>query len=140
MSADQLNYKIDDVAPARFEAVASETINYPQQYANLISIDVIHDGEYIPPAFLADAHGDKIDHDTVLQQFIKERDWGANLVAARIAQRLGLQGFLTVNTARCLMDFGRFPGSTRHGATHLGRFAINLPFADKLGFFQKRKL
>ena len=36
------------------------------------------------------------------------------------------------------MDFGRFPGSSKDDATHLGRHAINQPFTEWLNFQQKR--
>ena len=106
----------------------------------LLLVDVIHDGAYLPPEFLLDARGRKIPQSIIRQQFHLERDWGANRVANRIASRLGLSHYYTVNTARCLLDFGRFPGITQEGASHLRRFAINYPFSDLLSFTQKRSL
>ena len=112
----------------------------PPELCKLISIDVIHDGVYIPPSYLETYKGDSFDKEKVQRRFTVERDWGANIVAEDISKRLGLAGFTTVRTARCLLDFGRFPGSTRDGATHLGRFAINTPFAQWLDYDQKRSL
>ena len=45
-----------------------------------------------------------------LDAYYYERDWGASMVAGEIASFLGLPGHYSVNVARVLMDFGRFPG------------------------------
>jgi hypothetical protein len=103
-------------------------------------VDVIHDGRHLPAEFLVDRHGGPISPQLVEDHFILERDWGADLIASRLADKLGLDGFHSVSTARCLLDFGRFPGITRKDATHLRRFAINFPFSQLLSFGQKKLL
>ena len=141
MNTDHLQHFISaDHAPVAIHSVPIDSTPFPDIYRKRISIDVIHDGVYIPPNLLLDKEGKKISEEIIQENFIVERDWGANIVAGRIAQRLGLGEFCTVETARCLMDFGRFPGSTREGASHLGRFAINQPFSTRLGLRQKRDL
>lgn len=141
MNTDLLQHFISaDHAPVAIHNVPIDPTPFADVYRQRISIDVIHDGVYIPPELLTDKDGNKISEEMIQENFIIERDWGANLVAARIAQRLGLGEFCTVETARCLMDFGRFPGSTREGASHLSRFAINQPFSTRLGLRQKRDL
>ena len=124
--------------PIVFEEVEENDFALPAVFHNRISLDVIHDGAYIPPEFLKDANGNFFDQEEIQKHFVIERDWGANFVAARLAYKLGLPGFLTVNTARVLMDFGRFPGATKNEATHLGRLAMNHPFSNLLDFNQKR--
>ncbi|MFT4975838.1 MAG: hypothetical protein ACI8S6_001731, partial [Myxococcota bacterium] len=69
-----------------------------------------------------------------------EKDWGADQVAKMLSAKLGLIGFWRVRIARCLMDFGRFPGETTPGASHLNRFAINDPSVRFLAHDQKREL
>lgn len=113
---------------------------YPGVYRGRVLIDVIHDGAWIPDEFMVDEHGVTITAEEIDDHFVRERDWGASLIAARMAGRLGLEGFARVEVARVLMDFGRFPGITRRKADHLHRFAINYPFSERLGFRQKRRL
>jgi hypothetical protein len=119
---------------------AGRSYRYPEEVRDLLLVDVIHDGAHLPPEYLVDASGRKISQAVIRKQFHHERDWGANRVANRIASRLGLSHYYTVNTARCLLDFGRFPGITQEGASHLRRFAINHPFSELLSFSQKRRL
>ena len=124
-------------SPFRIQTVASESISYPKHFQGKISVDVIHDGGNIPPELMTNS---SINHEKLLRSYQIERDWGADLVAGQIASRLGIGQFLSVNTARCAIDFGRFPGSTKAGATHLGRYAINHPFAAWLSYEEKRSL
>ena len=121
------HYLPKDHTPISIYRTPQDPTPFPAIYQKLITIDVIHDGVYLPPDLMIDKHGTPISKEIIQESFIIERDWGANLVAERIAKRLGLGSYCSVNTARCLLDFGRFPGSTRPGATHLGRFAINQP-------------
>ena len=141
MNTDRLQHFIKaDHTPVSIQKVPINATPFDDSYRNRISIDVIHDGVYIPPNLFVDKEDKSISEELIQENFIVERDWGANLVAARLAQKLGLGEFCTVETARCLLDFGRFPGSTREGATHLGGFAINQPFSSRLGLSQKRAL
>ncbi len=129
---------VKDAPPVRYVEVENDNMGMPQWFSDRISIDVIHDGAYIPSKFLQDENGVPFDRDTLQKHFVIERDWGANFVAERVASKIGVPGYLTVQTARCLMDFGRFPGSSKDDATHLGRHAINQPFTDWLDSKQKR--
>ncbi len=61
-----------------------------------------------------------------------ERDWGANLLAGHLARHLGLGGYLKVELARVLLDFGRLPGRSPAGVAHLKRKAIFPPAGDLL--------
>jgi hypothetical protein len=117
-----------------------DVLPYPEGWRDQITIDVIHDGEVLPTEYLRDPAGHRLRERDWYGSYVHERDWGASLVAARLAERLALGSFMKVNTARCLLDFGRFPGSTAPGAPHLRRFAINYPFSHILGFAQKRRL
>ncbi len=113
---------------------------YPKEYRPLLMVDVIHDGRYVPPEYLLDEQGNSFPQGLFEDDYLRERDWGASIVAERIASQLGLEGYCKVNTARVLLDFGRFPGSTTTRAHHLKRFAINYPFSDLLGYSQKKRL
>ncbi|MEE2787938.1 MAG: hypothetical protein VX589_11415 [Myxococcota bacterium] len=104
-------------------------------------VDVIHDGNMIPPEIIAKVDLDVPGRREALETaFFRERDWGAESVARALAAALHLPGYHRVNLARCLLDFGRFPGITPSQATHLGRFAINTPFSQWLDRTQKRML
>ena len=127
--------------PMAFVPIAApDARGYPDRYDGQISIDVIHDGDSIPEDYLTDADGRPISREVIDRAYWRERDWGAGLVAERLATRLGLPGFHTVQTARALLDFGRFPGVSRTGTPHLRRAAINEPFNTVLGFGQQRRL
>ncbi len=111
----------------------------PRQFRDKILVDVIHDGSSLPTEFKTDKSGVAIlGDDPCPTEFIHERDWGAELVASRLASALGIGSYHRVNLARVLMDFGRFPGITSAGADHLHRYAINYPFSERLSHEQKR--
>ncbi len=142
-SLDAVDYSTAPAEPIEFVPVdppAGERLPYPEAFRGRIAIDVIHDGHVIPEEYLVDARGRRIRRETLWPHYVRERDWGASIVAARLCEKLHIPGFLRVNTARCLLDFGRFPGITRKGASHLRRFAINYPFSELLGYAQKRRL
>lgn len=109
----------------------------PEQFRSAISIDAIHDGNFIPHIF-ADQIGANLSELTKI--FERERDWGASLVAQYLAEALHLEDFFRVNSARALIDFGRFPGVSQLGATHMERMSINYPFAQILHHDEKRAL
>lgn len=127
-----------------FEAVAvaksPDRREYPAAFANRLMIDVVHDGCWIPEEFMTGRDGRRITLADIEEDYVRERDWGASLVAERLAQNLGLPAYHRVNVARVLMDFGRFPGSTPRLADHLHRYAINYPFSKLLGYRQKKRL
>jgi len=88
-----------------------------------IFLYTIHDGPVIPRDFY-DAVGPELQF-ALDTQFCNERDWGANAVARRLGEKLGLASFSKVNLARCVMDFGRFPGISPPESNHLTRHSIN---------------
>jgi hypothetical protein len=111
-----------------------------------ILIHSIHGGDVIMPdcrmalnEFYPNRDPERIDDD-LLKAYAREKDWGANQVCAALARKLGMQGYWRVNTARVLMDFGRFPGITPPGADHLNRFAINYPFSYALDHQGKQRV
>lgn len=114
-----------------------------------LMIDTIHDGAAIPApfweAFLEAQSNKKVSWDEFEEVYVSERDWGADLFSSSLVQALNRRGHpcpghVRVNIARVLMDFGRFPGNTPHGAEHLERFAINYPFSKLLYYDQKKQL
>ena len=112
----------------------------PEKTRDTILIDVIHDGDWIPEEFTLDENGKPIPEEQFLDAYYYERDWGASMVAGEIASFLGLPGHYSVNVARVLMDFGRFPGPTPKDADHLHRFALNYPFSKLLSYQQKKRV
>lgn len=112
----------------------------PVEDRESIAIDVIHDGDVIPEELLFDTEGQRIAEETFAENYRHERDWGSGEVAGELASLLGLDGYYSVEIARVVMDFGRFPGITPSNADHLGRKAINYPFSEILGFEQKRRI
>ncbi|MEM6454339.1 MAG: hypothetical protein AAF772_04520 [Acidobacteriota bacterium] len=92
----------------------------------------IHDGDQIPRALLGRDADAVLVRPDVLGTYFHERDWGANLVARCLAEVLDLGGYLRVNLARVLLDFGRFPTSLDGDAAYLLRSAIYPPLRDVL--------
>jgi len=133
------DFSFEPKEPFSFEAATGGPLGeIPEALRDRIQVDTIHDGDMIPAEFLVAADGRPIAPAEIRSSFELDRDWGAGLVATRLAGALGLAGFHQVNTARVLMDFGRFPGSTQAGADYQNRFAINYPFSEWLGHDQKR--
>lgn len=110
----------------------------PPHLIDAIMVDVIHDGAVVPSEFLVDKDGAPIPPEVFRPHYELDRDWGASLVAGRLAGALGLPAWYKVNIARVLMDFGRFPGTTHESAEYLRRFAINYPFSEVLSYDQRR--
>jgi len=109
----------------------------PEPLRSRIFVHTVHDGAAIPPSFR-----EQVDPQELERSFVRERDWGANLVAYHLARELGVGGYGRVTLARVLLDFNRFPGTTPPGgATHpFERLAINPPFADALHHSEKMAL
>ena len=135
-----IDYCLKPHQPTQIHALPPITLPYSSEYQGAISVDVIHDGDSIPPEFMVNGQGHPLNPELINKHYVLERDWGANIVAQKLAETLGLDSFFTINTARCLLDFGRFPGITKPGASHLGRFAINHPFSSLLNYHQKQRL
>ncbi len=114
----------------------------PERYRGRILVDTVHDGQAIPRAFRFDEEGrPRVDPEVIERRYLEERDWGANLVARELSAALGIAGYHRVTTARVLLDFNRFPGSTpltNHDP--LERLAINPPFAAALAHGDKMRL
>jgi hypothetical protein len=112
----------------------------PDEFRDRVMVDVIHDGNWIPEKFTS-PDPDHVLHPTNLESsFVSERDWGAECVASSLASALHLPRYHRVNTARALLDFGRFPGTSRSGADHMSRFAITHPFSEQLDHKQVQDL
>ncbi len=103
------------------------------QHRARITVDTIHSGNIVPERYLVSIIRALPNNPEVLASIIngyrKEKDWGANYLAAALAKTLNLDCSYHVNIARILLDYGRFPGITQRGASHLNRFAINYPFS-----------
>lgn len=140
---DLVGYRTRCDEPLAFvptERAADSSLYLSKAAADGVVLDVIHDGDVIPEAFLHNSRGEHLREEAFIEYYEKERDWGAGLVAAEIAKNLGLPGFFNVQLARVLLDFGRFPGSTTKNADFLARRAINFPFSEHLSHGQKRDL
>ncbi len=143
-SRRQITPLIEPVEPAEYVEVAPceerPSRKLRARDRDRVLVDVIHDGNYLPPEFLVDRDGNEIPRSAWWDTYVAERDWGAEMVASELSARLGLGGYHRVNIARGLLDFGRFPGSTALGADHMQRYAIDRPFSQLLGPRQKRDL
>ena len=138
-------FKIEDCNPPYEFVPVQRTGDHPvpPEYRDRILVHTVHDGEYIPPSYYYDERGKpRIDRKKLEPQFIAERDWGADLVAHRIAAAMGLPGYARCRVARLLLDFNRFPGSSYHdqGVHSLERLAIHSPFSEVLSHAEKVKL
>jgi len=129
-----------------FECVPIKSIdnaqtNCPAALRDRIVVDTVHDGNFIPPELLQSSRITRLQDDKSLwQHYVSERDWGANLVAEKLASYLGLDHYFRVNLARVVMDFNRFPGSSLPGSSSLERLAINPPFSDMLSHDEKYRI
>ena len=107
----------------------------------LIVVDTIHDGDRIPEQILNSPGVRPLVRDgTLWTHYVRERDWGANLVAQYLAEALGLAGYYRVTLARVLMDYNRFPGCSQPGASPQDRLALIEPLASCLSQQEKRQL
>lgn len=105
-----------------------------------ICVFTIHDGGEVPRRVLGADADTVVNHPEVGKTFVRERDWGANLVAECLVAELGLGSYLRVNLARVLLDYGRFPGVSRNGGDYLLRKSIYPPTADLLSPEVKHRL
>lgn len=87
----------------------------------------IHDGGQVPRHLWSARTEEVLEDGEVSYAYMRERDWGANLVAEKLARALGLSGFLRVNLARVILDFGRFPGTSALVAEYLRRQSMFPP-------------
>lgn len=88
----------------------------------------IHDGRKIPRHLFDQDPKELLKDPEVADATSRERDWGADLVAEHIARELGLAGILRVELARAVLDYGRFPGSSKPGESYLERHSFYPPF------------
>ncbi len=122
------------------EATGEQSI--PERFREQVVILTLHDGEAIPKFARFDPEGrPRVDPEHLAERFVSERDWGANLVAHKIAAALGIPGYARVCYARVLADFNRFPGSTPPDhADALSRLAIIPPFNTALDHASKMRV
>lgn len=92
-----------------------------------ILVFTIHDGDQVPRSLWGDRTEEILARPEVHHAYIHERDWGANQVAEHLARELGLGGYLRVNLARFILDFGRFPGTSSAGRDYLHRRCMYPP-------------
>ncbi|RMH16199.1 MAG: hypothetical protein D6696_18760 [Acidobacteria bacterium] len=105
-----------------------------------ICVFTIHDGSQVPRRVLGDDAERILDRADVRQTYLRERDWGADLVAAQLAGELGLASHLRVRLARVLLDYGRFPGVSENGEPYEERKSIYPPIAGLLPRIARHRL
>ena len=117
-------------------------LEYDPRYRDRCLVHAIHGGDIIPtPFFDGLRQRGPANIGTILENvYFSEKDWGTFQISQRLCHYLGLKGYLRVNVARALMDFGRFPGITPPDAGHLDRYAINYPFSYFLDHHEKTAL
>ena len=95
-------------------------------------IFTIHDGDGFPRHLFGERTDEVLARSDVTIAHGRERDWGANLTARHLARELCTGGYLRVNLARVVMDFGRFPGVSARSEQYLLRHSIFAPLQDLL--------
>lgn len=127
-----------ELAPVR----SDEPSLVSEAYRSRLFVHTVHDGDVIPQRFREHEDGSPtVPTEELDRAHVRERDWGANLVAESLAQHLGLPCYGRVRVARALLDFNRFPGSTPPGNDDpIERLAINPPFCSALSHPQKMDL
>lgn len=105
-----------------------------------ITVFSIHDGDRIPRGPLGPQAAVIATRPEIQSAFLRERDWGADLVAQHLAEALGLGGRLRVDLARVVLDFGRFPGVSEATEGYLSRRALSPPIADLITQKAKHRL
>jgi hypothetical protein len=140
---DRLTF-LDDVEA--FEAVPTGGFSDDEDSDEIIAlhegrivVDAIHSGDVIPAEFRESIRRAG-QEDLVARRYAQEKDWGADHLAHELARQLRLPESYRVSVARAILDFGRFPGTTRRGSAHMHRFAINRPFSECLRHSEKRRL
>jgi hypothetical protein len=141
----ELRYTTKETAPFELVPVAPQDRvaepRLPKEVRRLIVIDTVHDGTFIPEQLVSSPEVRPLEKSGELwRHYVVERDWGANMVAYHLARALGLEGHYRTNTARVMMDYNRFPGSSPPKADHFHRLAISKPLADVLTYDQKREI
>ncbi|MEM1181205.1 MAG: N-formylglutamate amidohydrolase [Acidobacteriota bacterium] len=103
----------------------------PSQPADLSDDDIliftIHDGAQVPRHLWGERSEEVLSRPDMVAAYVRERDWGANVVAEQLARQLGLSGYARVNLSRHIMDFGRFPGTSSVGENYLMRHSLFPP-------------
>lgn len=136
---DSIDYSTEPVPPLTF--IRTRARSRTSEWSDQISIDTVHDGNYIPADLLASRRVARLNKKGILwEHYIRERDWGANLLAQYLAQELRLEGYHCVTLARVVLDFNRLPGSSQPDADHFDRLAISEPFSSCLDHAQKSQL
>ncbi|MCP3957191.1 MAG: hypothetical protein GY719_05005 [bacterium] len=105
-----------------------------------ILVYTIHDGRAMPGDVVLGSGSALLEDPAVASAYRTERDWGANLVARHLSRHLGLGGFVKVELARALLDYGRLPGCSEPGMPHLKRRAIFAPVSGLLSHGSKEAL
>lgn len=138
------HFDFDRPFEAPFELVPVEPGDgvVAEAHRSRLFVLTVHDGDVIPRRFREREDGSpSVPLDTLERAHVRERDWGANLVAHELARALGLPCYGRVRIARVLLDFNRFPGSTPPGTRDpLERLSINPPFTETLSHPQKMDL
>lgn len=106
---------------------AAELVGDDRPHEDVL-VFTLHDGAQIPRHLLGERTEEVLARPEITRAYLRERDWGSNLVARELARELGLGGYLKINLARMVMDYGRFPGSSGAQVAYLQRSAIFPPF------------
>ncbi|MEM8932690.1 MAG: hypothetical protein AAGE94_16015 [Acidobacteriota bacterium] len=109
-----------------FVPVHPEGVHGPALDEELL-VFTLHDGDQIPRDLWGDRTEEVLARPDVRKAYLLERDWGADRVAAHLARELGLSGYLRLNLARVVLDFGRFAGTSRAGEPYLTRHCMFPP-------------
>lgn len=117
---------VEHLEPIEFIPIQSSNRSASESNDDIL-VFTIHDGAQVPRHLWGDRSEEVLAREEVHQAYVRERDWGANLVAENLARDLGLSGYLKVNLARFILDFGRFPGTSAIGEGYLSRHCMFPP-------------
>lgn len=115
---------LEPIEFVRFDGRSQSGLPIPE---DKIVVFTIHDGGKVPAELWGERSGEVLAREEVAYAHMRERDWGANRVARELARQLGLAGYLRINLARVILDFGRFPGTSALGEEYLRRHSMFPP-------------
>lgn len=117
---------VDHVEPVEFVPVEPQGVHGPALDEDVL-VFTLHDGDQVPRDLWGERSDEVLARPDVRRAYLLERDWGADRVASHLARELGLSGYVRLNLARMVLDFGRFPGTSRVGEAYLTRHCMFPP-------------
>ena len=129
-----------DTTPVQFIPLTrSSNALLPQELCDLISIDVIHDGVYIPPSYLETYRGFRLTKKE-FNNALLSRETGVQILWQKRYQSISLVRFYNCQNSLMSLDFWKIPGGRPEMVLHTSEDLQSIPFAQWLDYDQKRSL